>query len=68
MIGDDEYKPFWMTDRRERWVLSPTTPRTAWLYIAREEISGRIAKKLMEITKQYALKLQQSKLNQQFRD
>ncbi|UCV01943.1 GNAT family N-acetyltransferase [Dechloromonas denitrificans] len=54
LIGDDEYKKIWMSDRRERWGIVAYNPRTAiGCLLLIKEIAGRVTKlagkKLKEI-------------------
>ncbi len=47
LIGDDEYKPFWMSHRRERWGIVAFNPGTRrGLALLANEISWRAAKRL----------------------
>jgi CelD/BcsL family acetyltransferase involved in cellulose biosynthesis len=47
LIGDDEYKKIWMSDRRERWGIVAYNPRTLWgAALALREIAARSAKSL----------------------
>lgn len=45
LIGDDEYKKIWMSDRRERWGIVAFNPRTViGCTLLIKELAGRIAK------------------------
>jgi hypothetical protein len=47
LIGDDDYKQFWMSDRRERWGIVAYNPRTIiGLSLLTKEVAGRAAKSL----------------------
>ena len=47
LIGDDNYKQIWMSDRRERWGIIAYNPRTPiGLALLIREASGRLAKRL----------------------
>jgi len=60
LIGDDEYKKIWMSDRRERWGIVAYNPRTIIGFaLLIKEIAGRIAKTLRKNIKELFLKSQQ---------
>lgn len=47
LIGDDEYKKIWMSDRRERWGIVAFNPRTIIGFgLLLKELAGRAAKQI----------------------
>lgn len=47
LIGDDEYKKIWMSDRRERWGILAFNPRTLVGFgLLLKELAGRAAKQI----------------------
>lgn len=47
LIGDDEYKKIWMSDRRERWGIVAFNPRTLVGFgLLLKELAGRAAKQI----------------------